>query len=159
MTNTWVKIVNTLWEMIYQWGLLFVQVPTWHFTFLIRSASSMMISFTNFYIMIRCTFINAKSHDRRTVPQTHLHCRLSVMSVQSVHNSKISLLMSVSSLVFQNKAGYTAIPVADGWARVDMRVLTLFDSWSRTDRPTDGSNNEGRIGCNEGRMDWWHDKE
>ena len=43
--------------------------------------------------------------------------------------------------------------VADGWAGAEMRIFTLFDSWSRTDRPTDGSSNEGRIDCNEGRMD------
>ena len=30
------------------------------------------------------------------------------------------------------------IPVADGWAGAEMRVFTLFDSWSRTNGPTDG---------------------
>ena len=29
------------------------------------------------------------------------------------------------------------IPVADGWAGAEMRVFTLFDSWSRTDGLTD----------------------
>ena len=38
----------------------------------------------------------------------------------------------------KNKAGYTAIPVTEGWAGAEMRVFTLFDSCSRTDRPTDG---------------------
>ena len=28
------------------------------------------------------------------------------------------------------------IPVADGWAGAEMRVFTFFNSWSRTDRPT-----------------------
>ena len=32
----------------------------------------------------------------------------------------------------------TRPPVADGWAGAEMRVFTLFDSWSRTDGPTDG---------------------
>ena len=30
------------------------------------------------------------------------------------------------------------IPVADGWAGAEMRVVTLFDSCSRTDGRTDG---------------------
>ena len=30
------------------------------------------------------------------------------------------------------------IPVADGWAGAEMRLFTLFDSCSRTNRPTDG---------------------
>ena len=37
-----------------------------------------------------------------------------------------------------NKARYTAIPVADGWAGAEMRDFTLFDSCSRMDQPTDG---------------------
>ena len=32
----------------------------------------------------------------------------------------------------------TRPPVADGWAGAEMRVYTLFDSCSPTDRPTDG---------------------
>ena len=32
----------------------------------------------------------------------------------------------------------TRPPVADGWAGAEMRVFTLFDSCSLTDRPTDG---------------------
>ena len=35
-----------------------------------------------------------------------------------------------------NKAGFTAIPVADGWAGAEMRGFTLFDLC--TDGPTDG---------------------
>ena len=35
------------------------------------------------------------------------------------------------------------IPVADGWAGAEMRFFTLFDSCSRTDRPTNGQM-EGR---------------
>ena len=38
----------------------------------------------------------------------------------------------------ENKAGYTAIPVADGWAGAEMRVFTLFDSCSWKDGPMDG---------------------
>ena len=30
------------------------------------------------------------------------------------------------------------IPVADGWAGAEMCDFTLFDSYSRTDQPTDG---------------------
>ena len=32
----------------------------------------------------------------------------------------------------------TRPPVADGWAGAEVRVFTLFDSCSPTDRPTDG---------------------
>ena len=48
-----------------------------------------------------------------------------------------------------NKARYTAIPVADGWAGVEMRVFTLFNSCSRTDRPTDRRTDKGsyRVAC------------
>ena len=31
-----------------------------------------------------------------------------------------------------------SIPVADGWAGAELRVFTLFDSCSRTDKRTDG---------------------
>ena len=33
----------------------------------------------------------------------------------------------------KNKAGYTAIPVADGWAGAEMHVFALFDSCTPTD--------------------------
>ena len=33
------------------------------------------------------------------------------------------------------------IPVADGWAGAEMHVFALFDSYSRTDGPTDGRTN------------------
>ena len=32
----------------------------------------------------------------------------------------------------------TRPPVADRWAGAEMHVFTLFNSWSRTDQPTDG---------------------
>ena len=38
----------------------------------------------------------------------------------------------------KNKAGYTAIPVAGGWAGAEMRVFTLFNSCTPTDGRTDG---------------------
>ena len=37
----------------------------------------------------------------------------------------------------KNKAGYMAIPVADGWAAAEIRVFTLFNSCTPTDRRTD----------------------
>ena len=46
----------------------------------------------------------------------------------------------------ENKAGYTAIPVADGWAGADMQVFTLFDSCSPTDGRTDGQGSY-RVAC------------
>ena len=47
------------------------------------------------------------------------------------------------------KAGYTAIPVADGWVGAEMRVFTLFDSCTSTDRRTDGRTDKGshRVAC------------
>ena len=41
------------------------------------------------------------------------------------------------------------IPVADGWAGAEMRVFTLFDSWSRTDEWTNGRTDKGsyRVAC------------
>ena len=37
-----------------------------------------------------------------------------------------------------NKAGYTAIPVADRWAGAEMRVFTLSNSITMTNGQTDG---------------------
>ena len=52
-------------------------------------------------------------------------------------------------LFFNNQAGYTAIPVVDGWAGAEMRVFTLFDSSSRTNGLTDGWTDKGsyRVTC------------
>ena len=45
---------------------------------------------------------------------------------------------------YKNKAGYTAIPVADGWAGAEMRVFTLLDLCIPTDQWTDGQT-DGRL--------------
>ena len=58
----------------------------------------------------------------------------------------------------KNKAGYTAIPVADGWAGAEMRGFALFDSCTPTDRrtngPTDGRTDKGsyRVTCPQLKM-------
>ena len=48
-----------------------------------------------------------------------------------------------------NKAGYTAVPVADGWAGVEMRVFTVFAHGQ-----THGPSNQRT----DGPMDRWMDK-
>ena len=50
-----------------------------------------------------------------------------------------------------NKAGYTAIPVADGWAGAEMRGFTLFDSCTPTDRRTDRRTDGGTDGRTDGQ--------
>ena len=50
--------------------------------------------------------------------------------------------------VEENKAGYTATPVACGWAGAEMRVFPLFNSCG-TDQPTDQRTDKGsyRVAC------------
>ena len=62
-----------------------------------------------------------------------------VMVLSTLREQPINCCSKTESGV--NKAGYTAIPVADGWAGAEMRVFTLFDLCTptdrRTNRPTD----------------------
>ena len=48
----------------------------------------------------------------------------------------------------------TRPPVADGWAGAEMRVFTLFDSCSPTDRPTNRQTDKGsyRVACPQLKM-------
>ena len=53
----------------------------------------------------------------------------------------------------KNKAGYTAIPVADGWAGAEMRVFALFDLCTPTDQRTNGPTDQRTNGPTDGRTE------